>query len=103
MTAAGFRGLARAVALALTSFALGLCPAPVSAAVVAPAPGRTVTLVEEDTLLVFDPLTSSQTVIMQLEIEGTASPFGLLIPTPKPAEGVRVSERVRRALPGRCA
>jgi hypothetical protein len=100
VTATGFRGLARAVALALTPFALGLCPAPVSAAVVAPAPGRTVTLVEEDTLLVFDPLTSSQTVIMQLEVEGTASPFGLLIPTPKPAEVVRVSERVRRALRG---
>jgi hypothetical protein len=68
------------------------------AAVLAPAPGRSVTLLEETTLLVFDPLTSSQTVILQLELEGTSSAFGLLLPTPKPAVVTPVSERVRSAL-----
>ena len=89
----GLFGLARAVTL-LAAIVAGQA----RAAVVAPAPGRAVTVIEEDTLLVFDPLTSSQTILMQIEVEGTASPFGLLITTPKPAEVVHVSERVRRAI-----
>lgn len=68
------------------------------AAVVAPPPGRSVVVLDEQVTLVFDPLTNSQTTLVQLEFEGTASPFGLIFPTPKPAQVERVSDRLRRAL-----
>lgn len=82
----------------LAALAVAFAASTAAAAVLAPAPGRSVTLVDERTLLVFDPLTSSQTVLVQLELEGTSSAFGLLIPTPKPASVTPVSERVRTAL-----
>jgi hypothetical protein len=82
----------------LAAQAVAFAASTAAAAVLAPAPGRSVTLLDERTLLVFDPLTSSQTVLLQLELEGTASAFGLLVPTPKPAEVTPVSERVRAAL-----
>ncbi|MEZ4472542.1 MAG: DUF2330 domain-containing protein [bacterium] len=64
----------------------------------APQPGQTVVVLEERAVLVYDPLTSSQTVVLQVVVEGTSTPFGLLIPTPKPAEATIVPDRVRRAL-----
>lgn len=85
-------------ARALSLVAGLLLAARAQAIVVAPTPGHSVTLVSEDVLLVFDPLTSSQTALIQIELEGTAMPFGLLVPTPKPAEVTRVSEGIRRAI-----
>ncbi len=58
-------------------------------------------MVEERALLVYDPLTSSQTIVVQHFFEGTYSPFGLLIPTRKPAEVQRASERLAKSLRNR--
>lgn len=91
------RAWARRVARGL-ALGFALAAGPARAIVVAPPPDRTVTVTSEDAVLVFDPLTSSQTIVLQIEVEGTSSPFGLLIPTPKPAVTARVSERVRRAI-----
>jgi len=71
---------------------------PVEAVVVAPQPGQTVVVLEERVVLVYDPLTASQTVLLQVVFEGTSMPFGLLIPTPKPAKAELVSDRVRRSM-----
>ncbi len=72
-----------------------------SAAVVAPPPGREVVTLEEHVLLVYDPLTASQTIVVQHIFEGTNTPFGLLIPTPSAAKLVTPSERLRRAIQNR--
>ena len=70
--------------------ALCLClwGAPAAAVVIAPPPGQEVVLLEEAALVVFDPLTAAQTIVVQHTFEGTGTPFGLLIPTAKPAPGV---------------
>lgn len=69
-----------------------------TAAVIAPPPGREVRLIEEHVLVVFDPLTSSQTLVMQHTFEGTSTPFGLLIPTPKSARLRLGSNRLQKAV-----
>ncbi len=71
------------------------------AAVVAPPPGQEVVVISEHVLLVYDPLTQSQTIVLQHIFEGTSTPFGLLIPTPKPARVSLPSERLRKAIRGR--
>ena len=68
---------------------------------VAPPPGREVVTLEEHVLLVYDPLTATQTIVVQHIFEGTSTPFGLLLPTPKPANVVVPSERLRRAINSR--
>ncbi len=65
---------------------------------IAPPPGREVLLIEEHVLVVFDPLTSSQTLVMQHTFEGTSTPFGLLIPTPQSARLRISSERLQKAV-----
>ncbi len=77
---------------------LVLCLGVVHAAVVAPAPGQRVVLTGEHVLLVYDPLTTSQTIVVQHVFEGTAAPFGLLIPTERPARVTVPSERLRNAI-----
>jgi len=57
-----------------------------------------VRLLEERVLLVYDPLTASQTTLMQHIFEGTSAPFGLLIPSPHAARIVLPSERLQRAI-----
>ncbi len=89
-------GRARTLAAALAVALLAL-PARAPGVVIAAAPGKTVNVLEENVTLIFDPLTSSQSVLIQFEFEGTASAFGLIVPTPKPADVARVSDRVRRA------
>lgn len=49
-------------------------------------------------MLVFDPLTGDQTLVVQHVVQGTSTPFGVLIPTPKPAQARVVSQRLRRAV-----
>lgn len=71
------------------------------AALIAPQPGETVTLLEEHVMLVFDPLTGDQTIVVQHVVEGTSTPYGVLIPTPKPARAKVVSSRLRRAIRNR--
>ena len=78
-----------------------LLAAGAEAAVVAPPPGQQVTVLSEHVLLVYDPLTTSQTIVVQHIFEGTSSPFGLLIPTPRPARVSLPSERLRRAIRNR--
>ncbi len=78
-----------------------LTAGPAGAAVVAPPPGREVVTLEEHVLVVYDPLTASQTIVVQHIFEGTNTPFGLLIPTPAPARVVTPSERLRRAIQNR--
>lgn len=74
-----------------------LCgPAP--AVVIAPAPGQQVDLLDERVLLTFDPLTGSQTVVVQHTFRGTAAPFGLIIPVPRQASIRSHSERLVRAI-----
>ena len=68
------------------------------AAVIAPAPGQTVETLFEEVVLVFDPLTGQQTTLVQHVFSGTATPFGLIVPTPRPADARRVSDRVMLAL-----
>ena len=92
MTRAGARHLA---------LLLGLAPLGVRAAVVAPPPGQDVVLVEEAALVVYDPLTASQTIVVQHTFEGTATPFGLLIPTPKPARVSVAGQRLQNAIRNR--
>ena len=71
------------------------------AAVVAPPPGQEVVIISEHVLLVYDPLTESQTIVVQHIFEGTSTPFGLLLPTPKPARVSLPSERLQSAIRGR--
>lgn len=52
-------------------------------------------------MLVFDPLTGDQTIVVQHVVQGTSTPFGVLIPTPKPARARIVSDRLRRAIRNR--
>jgi hypothetical protein len=82
----------------LACLVLGLLAAPAEAVIVAPQPGQTVVVLEERAVLVYDPLTSSQTMVVQVVVEGTSAPFGLLIPTPRAAEVAIAPDRVRRAL-----
>ncbi|MBU0552160.1 DUF2330 domain-containing protein [Myxococcota bacterium] len=77
---------------------LGLSASPALAVVIAPAPGETVKLQREQIILVFDPLTASQTLVIQHQFEGTQAPFGLLIPTPQPATVSVLSERIVKAV-----
>lgn len=81
---------------------LGLCAlwsaAPALALVVAPSAGQQVNTREERVVLVYDPLTATQTIVLQLEFDGTSTPFGLIIPTPKPATATVVSERLWQGL-----
>lgn len=91
----------RLIVLPLTLIAgLGLA-APVEAAVVAPAPGQQVELLDERVLLVYDPLTASQTMVVQHTFAGTAAPFGLLVPVPETATVRLHPERLRRAIDAR--
>lgn len=69
--------------------------------VVAPAPGQSVELLEEKVLLVYDPLTASQTAVVQHTFAGTASPFGLIVPVPDQATVRTHSQRLRNAIHGR--
>lgn len=71
---------------------------PAQAVIIAPSPGQEVVALEERVLLVFDPLTASQTVIVQHTFEGTTAPFGLIIPTPDPARVSLGTERLERAI-----
>jgi hypothetical protein len=71
------------------------------ALVVAPPPGQQVTARSEQVVLVHDPLTATQTVVVQLTFDGTSKPFGLIIPTPQPAEATVVSDRLWRAVRNR--
>ncbi|MCB9522224.1 MAG: DUF2330 domain-containing protein [Myxococcales bacterium] len=81
---------------------LALCwPSVGRAVVVAPAPGEHVTLLREQVLLVFDPLTATQTIVTQHEFAGTATPFGLIIPTQGQAKVSVASERLQRAIRSR--
>ncbi len=68
---------------------------------VAPAPGERVELLREYALLIFDPLTGTQTLVVQHEFAGTSTPFGLIIPTPAPPKVSVESERLRRAIRNR--
>ncbi|MCB9529184.1 MAG: DUF2330 domain-containing protein [bacterium] len=91
--------LGRAGFAALCLFFGGLSAA--RAVVVAPPPGLSVTMLDERVLLVYDPLTGSQTMVVQHTFAGTAAPFGLLVPVPEQAT-VRVHpERLRRAIDSR--
>ncbi len=72
-----------------------------SAAVIAPPPGQSVVLLEERVLLVYDPLTATQTIVVQHVFEGTATPFGLIIAVPKPARVTVASDRLRKAIRNR--
>ncbi len=72
-------------------------PSAGTAAVIAPPPGKEVVVLDESVIIVHDPLTSRQTVLVQHTFEGTGSPFGILIPTPKPANVEVISDRVHRA------
>ncbi|MCA9541803.1 MAG: DUF2330 domain-containing protein, partial [Myxococcales bacterium] len=69
--------------------------------VVAPPPGQTITLLDEFVLLVYDPLTGTQTMLVQPTFAGTTAPFGLLIPVPRPARVATQSERLRNAVRAR--
>lgn len=71
------------------------------AVVVAPPPGQTIELLDERVLLVYDPLTASQTMVIQHTFAGTASPFGLVIPVPGQAQVRTHSDRLRRAIDAR--
>jgi hypothetical protein len=77
--------------------ALLLAP-PARAAVVAPSPGQQVRLRAEEALIVFDPLTSQQTVVVQHTFDGTTTPFGLLLATPDAARVQVVPERLKEAV-----
>lgn len=85
-------------ALALAALALAR-PAP--AAVIAPAPGQTVELLDEHVLLVYDPLTASQTTVVQHTFAGTASPFGIILPVPGQARVRTHTQRLRNAIRNR--
>lgn len=92
-----------AAALAL-AFALGpltLGPGSSRAAIVAPPPGREVRVLEEHVLVVFDPLTATQTLVVYHVFEGATTPFGLLVPTPRPAKCAQQPERLRTAIRAR--
>lgn len=81
----------------VAAFAAG----PASAALVAPPPGQDVVMLEEHVLLVFDPLTGTQTMLIDHVFEGTATPFGIIIPTPAPAQVSTPSDRLRQAVQAR--
>ncbi len=68
------------------------------AAVVAPSPGQPARLRSEEALIVFDPLTSQQTVVVQHTFDGTTAPFGLLLATPEAARVQIVPERLQEAV-----
>ncbi|MCA9558395.1 MAG: DUF2330 domain-containing protein [Myxococcales bacterium] len=87
-----------AVTLALCALALAR-PAP--AAVIAPTPGQTVELLDEHVLLVYDPLTASQTTVVQHTFAGTASPFGIILPVPDQARVRTHPQRLRNAIRNR--
>ena len=91
-------GLRRLLALFVS---VSLLPGIAQAVLIAPQPGETVTLLEEHVMLVFDPLTGDQTLVIQHVVQGTSTPFGVLIPTPKPAKARIVSSRLRRAIRNR--
>lgn len=76
-------------------------PLPADAAVIAPTPGQTVQLLDEHVLLVYDPLTASQTTLIQHTFAGTASPFGLILPVPEQAQVRTHSQRLRNAIRNR--
>lgn len=80
------------------ALAFVLAASPVAAAVIAPSPGRQVALRDEAAWIVFDPLSGTQTIVVQHTFEGTDAPFGLLIPTPRPARARVASERLRKGL-----
>jgi len=71
---------------------------PARSAVIAPPPGQEIIVTQERVLIVFDPLTGSQTVLVQHTFVGTSAPFGLIIPTPKPARAQVAPERLRVAV-----
>jgi len=68
------------------------------AAVVAPSPGQALQVLREEAVLVFDPLTGQQTTLVQHVFTGTAAPFGVIIPTPRPATARTVPDRLMAAL-----
>ena len=84
---------------------IGLCAllwaGAAQALVVAPPPGQQVTARSESVVLVHDPLTATQTVVVQMMFDGTSKPFGLIIPTPQPPQVTVVSDRLWRAVRNR--
>ena len=68
------------------------------AAVVVPSPGQVLQVLREEAVLVFDPLTGQQTTLIQHVFSGTAAPFGLIVPTPRPAAARTVPDRLMAAL-----
>lgn len=86
---------------ALLLLAVAGVTAPVRAAVIAPAPGQSVEMLEEHVLLVYDPLTASQTTVVQHVFAGTASPFGLILPVPEQARIRTHGQRLRNAIRNR--
>ncbi len=93
---------ARSLSALLIALSAVVC-SPVSspAAVLAPTPGQSVELLEENVLLVYDPLTASQTTVVQHTFVGTASPFGLILPVPDQARVRTHSQRLRNAIRNR--
>lgn len=78
-----------------------LLPSLLWGAIIAPPPGREVRVLEEHVLVVFDPLTGTQTLVVFHVFEGTTTPFGLLVPTAKPASHAQQSDRLRAAIRNR--
>ncbi|MBM4291566.1 MAG: DUF2330 domain-containing protein [Deltaproteobacteria bacterium] len=63
-----------------------LAPAPARAFLLALAPGEEATPLWERALVVFDPLSESQTVVAQAAVRGAPSSFAALVPVPKGVE-----------------
>lgn len=92
------RGVSAKTGLLALAIAL---PTLANAAVFAPRPGRDVRVVRTQALVVFDPLSASQTVVFHHEVEGTADGYAVVVPVPEDARVRRVSDRLMRAVDAR--
>lgn len=68
------------------------------AAIIAPSPGQTIETLEEHAMIIFDPLTGTETLVLQHIFSGTSRPFGILIPTPTPTQVSIQPESLSRAI-----